>query len=376
MTKNIKKRIPNNDENELQSIQHLKIKPKELFLIDEHKNLTLDELITLIKNIDESKYSYNFNVSKIRNILEPLKKLKSLIGLDNIKNQIVNQILYFLQCFETHNDMLHTIIQGPSGVGKTTIAMIIGDIYYNMGILKTKSIKKNNKIINLDDLFDISYNLKNNVKKKTHPFKKVTRVDLVAGFVGQTALKTQEVIDSCNGGVLFIDEAYALGSIENSSNDFGKEAIDTIVSNLTDKKNSFLCIIAGYMEDLNKLFFSQNEGLARRFPFIYTIEKYTPVELFKIFCKNLTEDNHWFIDKSITEDFFITNNRYFKNQGGDIETLIFLCKINYGKRSFCKNIINKKCISIDDLLNAFIEFKNLHKNDHDNEYSFNTLLYI
>jgi Holliday junction resolvasome RuvABC ATP-dependent DNA helicase subunit len=118
--------------------------------------------------------------------------LQNMIGMKSIKENIVDQILYFVQ--DLHNispdngDYLHTVICGPPGTGKTEVAKIMGKIFSNLGILK------------------------NNV------FKKVTRDDLVAGFLGQTAIKTKDVIKECLGGVLFIDEAYALGNAEKREN--------------------------------------------------------------------------------------------------------------------------------------------------------------
>src|SRR4029078_8344221 len=118
------------------------------------------------------------------------------------------------------------------------------------------------------------------VLSKGH-FTLVTRSDLIAKYLGQTAIKTQEVINNCEGGVMFIDEAYALGHSEGRDS-FSKECLDTLNQNLSEKRD-FLCIIAGYKDALEKCFFSMNDGLARRFNFRYDIESYTPEELMEIF---------------------------------------------------------------------------------------------
>ena len=116
-------------------------------------------------------------------------------------------------------------------------------------------------------------------------FITATRSDLVAKYLGQTADKTQKVIDSALGGVLFIDEAYSLGNQEQRDS-FSKECIDTINENLTEKKTDFICIIAGYKDEIESCFFSYNSGLERRFPVRFTIEEYKPEELYLIFINS------------------------------------------------------------------------------------------
>jgi SpoVK/Ycf46/Vps4 family AAA+-type ATPase len=176
---------------------------------------------------------------------------------------------------------------------------------------------------------------------------------MVAGYLGQTALKTQKLLDEVEGGVLFIDEAYSLGS-EDGRDSFSKEVIDTLNQNLSEKKDSLLCIIAGYKDALDKCFFSQNEGLRRRFPFVYTIEKYTADELCQIFKKMVTDMN-WNASE-VPVKFFEDNYKLFNNMGGDIETLFFMTKIEHGKRVLFKPE-DKKKINIQDLESAFKIFK-------------------
>ncbi len=176
---------------------------------------------------------------------------------------------------------------------------------------------------------------------------------MVAGFLGQSAIKTQRLIDEAEGGVLFIDEAYSLGN-EEGRDSFAKEVIDTLNQNLTEKKDSLLCIIAGYKDSLDKCFFSQNEGLRRRFPFVYTIEKYTADELCQIF-KKMVIDMGWNAE-NVPVKFFEDNYKLFNNMGGDIETLFFMTKIEHGKRVLLKPDERKK-INIEDLENAFKIFK-------------------
>jgi SpoVK/Ycf46/Vps4 family AAA+-type ATPase len=357
------KRARNEEENQNQ----LKIKnkkPKEDLSHIELK--TLNDLIDLANKYNSTK-EYSFNLEKLHNLLPSLIKLKNIIGMTTVKDSIVGQIIFFLNDFNNDNmDMMHTVIQGPPGVGKTLLGKIIGEIYYYMGMIKPKSknvVKK--RAITQDELDDELEEYMNVIKglrrnrsysegeKEPFIFKIVKRSDLIAGYLGQSAIKTQKLLDEVEGGVLFIDEAYSLGS-EDGRDSFSKEVIDTLNQNLSEKKDSLLCIIAGYKDALDKCFFAQNEGLRRRFPFVYTIEKYTADELCQIF-KKMVYDMGWNADEIPTK-FFEDNYKLFTNMGGDIETLFFMTKIEHGKRVLFKPD-DKKKINIQDLENAFKIFK-------------------
>ena len=141
----------------------------------------------------------NIDLKSLHNIKTELKQIHDMIGLTCFKNDLLDQLLYFMQGLHINkdHDYKHLVIYGPPGTGKTQVAKLVGLMYSKLGILK------------------------NGV------FKKVTRNDLVAGYLGQTALKTRDVIKECIGGVLFIDEAYALGN-EDKRDSFSKECIDTL----------------------------------------------------------------------------------------------------------------------------------------------------
>jgi SpoVK/Ycf46/Vps4 family AAA+-type ATPase len=261
--------------------------------------------------------------------------------MDTVKNSIIDQIVYFLQAFEENNNMLHTIIEGPPGVGKTMLGYILGKIYFNMGVLKGSQNAMNSLTGKKDDFV----------------FKIVKRKDLIGEYLGHTAVKTQKAIDECKGGVLFIDEAYSLGNLDKKDT-YSKECIDTINQNLSENKNNFMCIIAGYPEQLEQCFFSYNEGLKRRFTFKYTIEKYNGKELCNIF-KKMVLDSKWEvdIDDKVVEEFIN------ENFGGDMETLLFRTKITHSKRVFGVHPRNKKKITIDDIVKAFELFKSNKKKE-------------
>jgi len=286
---------------------------------------TIDDLINLGKIYNPlEKINYNINLRILNQLIEPLSMLNKMIGMKKVKKTVVEQIVYYLQDInDVNNDFLHSVIEGPPGVGKTEVAKILAKIYNKMEILTSDKIKI------------------------------VKRSDLIGGYLGQTAIKTQKILDECNGGVLFIDEAYSLGNSEGKDS-YSKECIDTLTAYLSENKSNFICIIAGYKEALKTCFFKYNEGLERRFPYRFQIEKYTPEELKEIFIKIVKENNWHFMDENeISTDFFKKNMDYFVYNGGDMEILFHKCKISHSKRVFCLPRDIKKKLIMEDIENGF-----------------------
>ena len=212
----------------------------------------------------------------------------------------------------------------------TTLAQILGELYSNMNILSGNNI-----------------------------FKKVTRDDFVAGYVGQTAIKTKALLESCHGGVLFIDEIYSFGSQYKESDSFSKEAIDTLNEYLSAKKDNFCCIIAGYEEEVKNCFFSINKGLERRFQWIHRISDYTPKDLAEIFIK-MIKDIDWFIliDKNKLITLIDKNNNIFKKSPGNIEILLAKTKLEHSKRIFGLDERHRYVITEVDIINGIEKIKN------------------
>ncbi|HFA50076.1 MAG TPA: AAA family ATPase [Bacteroidetes bacterium] len=185
-----------------------------------------------------------------------IAELNHLIGLEKVKEQIIEHVRLVRYYKETSRDVLnsfflHTVLIGNPGTGKTTVARILTKIYKALGILERGHMVETD------------------------------RQGLVAGFVGQTATKTAEKIDSAIGGVLFIDEAYSLTQKSNSGNDFGDEAIQTILKRMEDKRGRFFVFVAGYPDNM-EAFMKANPGLSSRFDKMLKFEDYSSSELLKI----------------------------------------------------------------------------------------------
>jgi stage V sporulation protein K len=295
----------------------------------------LNSLITIAQyTISNNREYANINNTMLQNILPQLIELQSIIGMEELKQTVFYQIIYYLQ--ELHkksDDYLHTVILGMPGCGKTTVAKIIGTLYSNLGILKNKS------------------------------FTIAKRGDLIGEYLGQTTIKTTKLLKSCIGGVLFIDEVYSLGSGSKDKKDsYSKEAIDTLNIFLSEHKKDLCCIIAGYEEEVMDCFFSVNQGLQRRFPWIHRISKYSSNELADI-CFKKIKDIDWQTTISRPEMINIIekNKTFFKNAGGDIENMITKAKMVHAKRIFTLDSYHKFILTSDDLNNA-IDFINTMNN--------------
>jgi SpoVK/Ycf46/Vps4 family AAA+-type ATPase len=208
-----------------------------------------------------------YEAPKSVNYTDCLSKLNGMVGLAGVKKEISNLAAFLnLQIRRGETNTFqgkHYIFTGNPGTGKTTVARIMADVFRTLGILSR------GQLVEAD------------------------RSKLVAGFSGQTAIKTNQLIDSAMGGVLFIDEAYTLKS--NDGDSFGAEAIDTLLKRLEDDRGKFICIVAGYTDQMHD-FIDTNPGLKSRFTQTIHFDDYTPDELTEIFI-NLAKGKNFTVDE-------------------------------------------------------------------------------
>lgn len=291
---------------------------------------TLEELIALGESYDPSNiYHCNLDLQKLKNLAVPLKELNNMVGLETFKKNFVNQVIYLLTIdMRTEKPMLHTCLYSNAGYGKSTLAKILSKIYTEFGY--------------------------------SGNFVMATRETLVAQFSGQTAEKTRQVLESALGGVLFIDEVYSLYN-EHDDN-YGLEAINTINAFLLENYDKFVCIVAGYEEDVKRKFFGINPGLDRRFPFKYTIPPYSPLNLRQMFNLFMNNDSYVFSSLSsfsvlgkgdFLQTFFKDNFNSFPFAGGDVKTLWDKCKICQARRRIVLDKSLWKIVTEEDISNGF-----------------------
>ena len=203
-----------------------------------------------------------------------LQELNNLVGLDNIKNDIqslINSMKINKHRIEAglpaQKPPLHSIFLGSPGTGKTTIARILASIYNSLEILSE------NNLVETD------------------------RSGLVGGYIGQTAIKTDELINKALNGVLFIDEAYTLKK-NNSNDDYGQEAIDILLKRMEDNRNNLIIIVAGYEEEMIP-FLNSNPGLKSRFNRTFIFKDYNPSELTEIFNRRASKNKYIIKDEAL-----------------------------------------------------------------------------
>lgn len=322
----------------MEATQPVKRKKPKLKLEDAPPVKSIRDLIELGKTI---KFYKNLDTIMLWRITPYLEQLEEMIGMDSLKETIFYQTIYYLQGMHTRNkneEYLHTVLYGPPGCGKTTVSHILAKLYQAMGVLSSNG-----------------------------PFKIAYRDDLIAGYLGQTAIKTKKLLTSCLGGVLLIDEVYSLAPRQNDRDSFSKEAIDTICGFLSEHKNDFCCIIAGYEDEVQQCFFAMNKGLERRFPWVHRITEYSAKELYQILLKKIKEIS-WDIsfEEKFMVDLFDKNKALFKNSGGDIETFLSKCKMTHSTRVFSLGKEHKFILSKDDMSKALELLKktmNTHKDE-------------
>jgi SpoVK/Ycf46/Vps4 family AAA+-type ATPase len=240
-------------------------------------------------------------LDKLTNCIDEMLVIDQMIGMDEIKGEFV-RLLKFLSTIEPgelkkNSFLMHMVIMGPPGHGKTEIAKLLGNALKKSGLLTS-------------DKFVVA-----------------TRADLIGKYCGHTARDTTAVFDRARGGVIFIDEVYALGNPE-KQDVFTGECINTI-NQLLSERTDTLCIVAGYENEIDTCFFSYNPGLERRFPWRFNIKPYTEQDLVDIFHKKLKDTGQSAMPDALFPSDIKKHKELFSNAGGDIVNLVTNCMLSY-----------------------------------------------
>lgn len=268
---------------------------------------------------------FSGNIEDIPVEIENNKKSNNFYSYDNLSYDIRVKKLEENEYYGFQIDGNHRFLLGDFTVTHNTeVARIIGKIYQAMGILSD-----------------------------TGPFKIAYRDDFVAEYLGQTAIKTRKLLKSCLGGVLFVDEVYSLGPGQKDKDSFAKECMETITAFLSEHKNDFCFIGAGYEEDVYRCFFSGNKGLERRFQWIHKIKEYKIEELVDILLKMIS-DMKWNINMERKDIIKILEKEknLFKHAGGDIEIFLSKCKMVHAKRVFSLDKEHMFVFTKEDIVNS------------------------
>lgn len=258
------------------------------------------------QKIDEKSIasSYDLKIPKSEEkhvILKEIEdEMSSLVGMNEMKRMIKEIYAWIFinkkreeQGLKAGKQALHMMFKGNPGTGKTTVARLVGKLFFQMNVLS-----------------------------KGHLIE-AERADLVGEYIGHTAQKTRDLIKKSLGGILFIDEAYSLA--RGGEKDFGKEAIDTLVKHMEDKQHDFVLILAGYPREMDN-FLSLNPGLLSRFPLVVDFPDYSVEDLMEIANRMMSEREYRFNDeatlklkehlmsvKMMTHPTKFSNGRYVRN---------------------------------------------------------------
>lgn len=388
--------------------------------MSQKSNIIIDELISTINKLYETNNPLVTVIKNPKLLLEGLNDLKNMIEMDKIKISIVEQIKLLITNKARNNGvhenhMLHTVITGEAGVGKSTIARILAKIWISLDMVKqpSKKVEKdytellektlieydykltkiNKGLIQQEELIkNIKSELTNikhhrgsfdkmykyireakfsnekmidiglvNVQKDVEPnelkFTIASRDTLVGAYLGTTAIKTKAVLEKAAGGILLIDEAYSLYNSDRDS--YGEECLSTINEFMSLRSDELIIIFAGYKDLLLNTIFKVQQGLHRRCMWFFEIENYSQDALASIFKKQL-HNNGWKLDDKIDMNAILKKYKHVIKNAGITQKIVFGCKLAYSEYHFDNTLNNQNChdsiITEEMLISAIKKF--------------------
>lgn len=343
--------------------------------------MSLRTLIGQIEHLNDIRSPLMRNIVSMSHFLQTLRELDDLAEMDGVKEAVVRQIQFLLVNGTAEGHMLHSVIYGEPGTGKTTVACLLARLWSTMGIVKKKILPtdelaasrlnavakvaiKCQELVKEPDLKRLRTSIDTIVQYSVPSpdiysgaepvFVTANRANMIGKYVGHTAPKVKALIEQARGGVFFLDEAYSLDSGHGAKGDsFGNEALTVINEAMSSMQNEVIFIFAGYKDLMEQTIFTTQPGLRRRCTWTFDITAYSPRGLAHIFRKQLCQ-NQWQIEEDVDlVQFFTANRNSFRYQGGDTERLTFQVKLAYAAAKFNSDLAHDRVITREMIEAAF-----------------------
>jgi len=330
------------------SSESLNIFPDDSDLPHKSLDLQINGLGDILSLIDKTEsdiglHKFSINIRRLHNAKTQIDELNSMIGLTESKNMIAKWLMYFLSDVPNKSGFMNLVLCGTSGIGKTTFATKLADVFSKIGATKKDKITK------------------------------IKASEFIAQYMGQTEEKTTSLLENGKDGVIFIDEAYSItrGSTD-EKNSYGTRALD-ILNQFVGENPDTIVILGGYKNDIQKYVFDINEGLKRRFPWSIDMKDYDSTELLEILKYHIDENGYsQDLDKKTSLEIskiFTKNREYLKYNGGDMINIITKTIANHCSKILSIDPKNKLVLSKNEILDSINEYIETEKDPKTNSNS-------